>query len=173
MKTNPLKLALIATVVTSFTFAPAAFAGQSNQHWKSGGHGHKQNHHQQYKKKHHNNHGNHHGKRHHRKAKHIIGGIIGGVVLGSIIHNNNHRRSTHNNHHNVHYTNYRYSNYNQYDDSRYYSHQTPVIVNKTVVVNQTPTQTYRVLNGSDCFLVNVNPNGSEILTQVPNVNCGF
>jgi len=170
MKTTFIKLAIASSIAATLAIAPSAFAGNGNKHWNNSGHGHKNSHNTHYKKNHHNKHSN----RHHSKTKHIIGGIIGGVVLGSIIHNSRHNNySTFDDRTRHHRTNYRYTNYNQYYDSQYYQAQSPVIINKTIVVSQTPTQTYRVLNGTDCYLVNTNNNGSEILTQVPNVNCGF
>lgn len=166
MNIKPLKLALIAGIITSVAFAPVALAGHNHHgnHKKHGGynnHSYKKHYNKHYKKRHHYS----HSRRHHHKAGHIIGGIIGGVVLSSIIHNSRHHHvSAHVNYNNSHY---RPSNYTQYS-----SYNTPV-VNKTIILNNTPTQTYRVLNGRDCYLVNINKNGNEILTQVPNVNCGF
>lgn len=103
---------------------------------------------------HHYRHGGGHG---HHQAGHIIGGIIGGVILGSVIHGvaSNHR-SRH-----TYTTTYR----NYYSNPRYY--------NPGVIIESTPTTTYRVLNGNECYLVNINQAGNEILTQVPNLNCGF
>jgi len=162
MNMTPIKLTLIAGILSSLALAPAAFAGHND---------HRSNHKVTSYKKHSssNNYGHHKRKhrKHHHKAKHIIGGLIGGVVLSNIFHHNNH--SNHNSHQATYARpQYRNTYYNQYSD-----YNQPVVVNKTIVVNNTPTQTYRVLNGRDCYLVNVNNNGNEILTQVPNLNCGF
>lgn len=158
MNSKPLTLTLITALAASLAFAPVAMAGH-NHHGSHHKQGYKKQHHKHYKVKH-----RRHSHKHHHKASHVIGGIIGGVVLSNILHNNHHNVSAHVGYNvpRVRHTNYRYNDYNQ-----------PVVVNKTIVVNNTPTQTYRVLNGSDCYLVNHNSNGSEILTQVPNVNCGF
>ncbi len=169
MNIKPLKLALIAGIITSLSFAPVALAGHNNHgnHHKHGGynkHAYKKHHHNHYNKRHHRS----HHRKHHHKAGHIIGGIIGGVVLSNIIHNAKHHHSSA--HVSYNHSNYGHSNYRQ---ASYGGYNKPVVVNKTIVLNNTPTQTYRVLNGTDCYLVNVNNNGSEILTQVPNVNCGF
>jgi len=166
MNMTPIKLSLIAGIVSSLVFAPIALAGNNghgNHHKKSSYSKHSN--HQKY-----SNHKKKHRKSHH-KAKHIIGGIIGGVVLSNIFHNKHHNVSSHVSYNQPRYRHTYYNQHNGYNQHGRYNQ--PVVVNKTIVVNNTPTQTYRVLNGSDCYLVNVNNIGSEILTQVPNVNCGF
>ena len=126
------------------------------------GHGHNSHHNYKHYNNKHQHYSNHHrdSRRHrsHHKTKHIIGGIIGGVILSNVFDNlsSNHRRTFYTRTYNTQYTN----NY-----PRYY--------NNPVVVKHSPTTTYRVLNGTECYLVNNNKFGHEILTQVPNLNCGF
>jgi len=153
-----IKTVLTALVSASLLLSPTAFAGYNNSYMnKHNKHYSKQKsqHYKQYKK----------NKSKHNYTGEIIGGIIGGVVLGTILSD-----SSRNTHVTTTYNNARYNNNRHYKGVKY---KRPIQVNKTIIVNNTPTQTYRVLNGSDCYLVNYNNNGSEILTQVPNVNCGF
>lgn len=159
MNNKIFKLILIFGVATTITFTPAAFAGHKNHHGTRVNH-HYNNHHNSHHNSHHYSHRVRHHTRHHH-SNHVIGSIIGGVILGSIIHDATRDR---------HVT---YTNNRRYDNmsSRYYN--TPVRVNKTIVLNNTPTQTYRVLNGQDCYLVNYNNAGAEVLTLVPKTNCGF
>lgn len=146
-----IKTILTGLVSVSLLLSPAAFAGHHNSHNKH--YSKKQSKH--YKK----------SKRRHNHTGEIIGGIIGGVVLGTILSD-----SSRHTHVTTSYNNKRYNNRPYYNTANY---QRPIRVNRTVIVNNTPTQTYRVLNGSDCYLVNHNNNGAEVLTQVPSVNCGF
>jgi hypothetical protein len=158
------KFILTGLIASSLLLSPAAFAGHNNHHSNHNSHG---KHYKKYKR-HHNSHHHvkHHYKRRHNNTGEIIGGIIGGVVIGGLIHN---ATRHHNSHNTTRYTNPTYYG-NGYNSTIY---QPPIAVNKTIIVNNTPTQTYRVLNGSDCYLVNYNNNGNEVLTQVPSVNCGF
>jgi hypothetical protein len=100
-------------------------------------------HHYGYYQNHHNNH-----YRGHHSSHHVIGGIIGGVILGSIVH-----QSTR-----PHYNRAVYA---------------PRHRNQTVIIDSSPVATFRTLNDKECYLVNINQHGNEILTQVPNINCGF
>jgi len=163
------KIVFTGLISSSLLLSPAAFAGHKvNHHSNHSSHGS----HYKKHKRHHNSH--HHVKRHYKhsyKRRHnhtgeIIGGIIGGVVIGSLIHDATRHHTTHTT---TRYTKPTYYG-NGYNSTIY---QQPIAVNKTIIVNNTPTQTYRVLNGSDCYLVNYNSNGNEVLTQVPSVNCGF
>lgn len=138
------------------------------------GHNHNSHNYQQY-----NNHNSHHqhreSRRHrsHNKTKHIIGGIIGGVILSNVFNNatRNHNRTTYVRTYNTQYGNTRYNNARF--SSTQYSTNYPRYYSNPVVVQRSPTTTYRVLNGTECYLVNVNKFGNDILTQVPNLNCGF
>lgn len=162
------KLSITGLISTSLLLSPMAFAGHSvnhhsnyNKHHKKHYKSHKRHHH---KVKHH--HKLRHKHRHHHRHSHtgaVVGGIIGGVVIGSILADAN--ASTH--------VTTTYSKPYYHHGYRTTVYQPPVAVNKTIIVNNTPTQTYRVLNGTDCYLVNYNNQGSEVLTQVPGVNCGF
>lgn len=168
-----IKTILTGLISASLLLSPAAFAGHhNNSHNNSDKHHSKKSHHKHYKK----------NKRRHNYTGEIIGGIIGGVVLGTILSDSsrnthvttsyNKKKYNHNQYSHRHNNRYngRYNNHPHYNTANY---QQPIRVNKTIIVNNTPTQTYRVLNGSDCYLVNHNNNGNEILTQVPSVNCGF
>lgn len=160
------KLTLTGLISTSLMLSPAVFAGHNTNH-HSNYHGHHKKHYTSHKRHHH---ANHHRIKHRHKHRHnhtgeIIGGIIGGVIIGSIIHDATSHHKTYT------YSKPRY--HHGYHGYRTTVYQPPVAVNKTIIINNTPTQTYRVLNGTDCYLVNINHAGAEVLTQVPGVNCGF
>lgn len=166
MNNKLIKATLTGLISASLLLSPMAFAGYNNHH--SNKHYSKKNnkHYSSYKK---------HNVRYKRKNNHVghvIGGIIGGVVIGSILENVSNKSHSSNHYNKPHYknTNYRNVTPTVYNTGNY---QQPIAVNKTVIINNTPTQTYRVLNGTDCYLVNTNDNGGEIMTQVPKVNCGF
>ena len=164
------KLAVTGLISTSLLLSPSVFAGHQVNHHSNYNNYHKK-HYKSHKRHHHSKHHHlkHRYKRHHKHRHNhtgeIIGGIIGGVVIGSIL-------SDVASHHNTHVTT-TYSKPHYGHGYRTTVYQPPVAVNKTIIVNNTPTQTYRVLNGTDCYLVNYNHAGSEVLTQVPGVNCGF
>ena len=165
MKNKIINIVLVSGIAMAIAFTPVAFAGHkkhNNHHGSRVTHHYSNNHYS-----HHNNHYRSYHKRHHGSG-HVLGAIIGGVILGSII-------SDVKKHHNVTYrNNSRYDNNYRYANnfsSNYYN--TPLRVNKTIILNNTPTQTYRVLNGQDCYLVNYNDLGAEVLTLVPKTNCGF
>jgi hypothetical protein len=143
MKFGLLKAITVTLFGLSFIVSAPAFAGK-NHHGNGHSYGYGNSH---YKNQ---SYGNHRRSPH--NAGPIIGGIIGGVILGTIIHNASSPTKT-------------YSNYN--NERQYYQYNSPV------VIQSTPVTTYRVLNGSECYLVNINQHGNEILTQVPNLNCGF
>jgi len=142
---------LTVLVSASLLLSPTAFAGYNNSYTNK-----HNKHYSKQKSQHYNYKQYKKNKRKHNYAGEIIGGIIGGVVIGTILSD-----SARNTHVTTGYNNARYN------------YKRPIKVNKTIIVNNTPTQNYRVLNGSDCYLVNHNNSGSEILTQVPSVNCGF
>ena len=145
--------ALTLAFVSLALIATPALGGQKHH-----GNHHGNNNHYSYNNHHGGHHKNHHRVRHHRshhKAGHIIGGIIGGVILANVINDLS------NKHHQTYTYTRTYSNYPTY----YRQNNT--------VINNSPVTTYRVLNGNECFLVNINQYGNDVLTQVPGVNCGF
>lgn len=151
MKPSLFKTLTIAVFSLSLIAAAPAFAGKRNHgnHHNNHGYNSHNNHHSH--NKHYRGHRRHHSN---HKAGHIIGGIIGGVILSNVFNDlSNHRRSQ--------------------TYSTTYSNYPPVRYANNVVINSTPYTTYRVLNGNECYLVNVNKFGNEVLTQVPNMNCGY
>jgi len=161
-----LGLALVAT--------PQAIAGQSHQgnhhKYNQGHHKYQQGHHK-YNRSHH--HGTRiktsirHKSRSHHRTSDIIGGVIGGVILGTIIHQASNQSSRH--HVTQTYTNYPAKRANYYNYYSSHSNQP----NTNVIVTSNARNSYRVLNGNQCYLTNINKFGNEILTQVPKLNCGL
>jgi hypothetical protein len=154
-----MKFSLLASALVGITLivTPPVDAGQNNHGKSNHGkkHFYKGNHHKYnvgypQRHKHYSRHSSH-------STANIIGGVIGGVILGSIIHNANNHSSSHS------YTQ-TYSNYPATTQS-YYRYNSSTVTR--------PSTTYRVLNGNECYLRNINKHGNEILTQVPAINCGF
>jgi|GEM_PF-1889650 len=174
-----MKFTLLTSALLSLTLIamPQAMAGQNhhNNHNNYNKHG---NHHK-YQHGHHYKHRINNPIRHKRHSHHrnsnIIGGVIGGVILGAIIHDavtqpSQHRVTKTYTTYPANKLNY-YSN-PSYNNGRYNQHSTISSSNSIVIANSATT-TYRVLNGNQCFLTNTNKYGNEVLTQVPKVNCGF
>lgn len=136
-------------------------------HVRHGGNRHSNNHH---RGRHHSRHG--HGHKHHSKA----GYILGGLAIGAIISN-----AHHHSHHNTHHGQHNHHRRTVYQPVYHGTHSAPVIIHQSapvqtspVIIRQGPTSTYRRVNGiggSECYLVNTNRDGNEILTQVPQLNC--
>lgn len=166
-----IKATLTSIIGAALLLSPAAFAGHNSHQYSNN---HSNGHHAKKYNKHYSSHKKHNTryKRSNSHAKHVVGGIIGGVVIGSILENISNNSHSNNRYNQPHYknNNYRNAHSTTYSTSNY---QQPIAVNKTIIINNTPTQTYRVLNGTDCYLVNKSNSGNEIMTQVPKVNCGF
>ncbi|NRA54953.1 MAG: hypothetical protein HRU23_12480 [Gammaproteobacteria bacterium] len=176
-----MKFTLLTSALLSLTLiaTPQAIAGQNNHNshnnhnnYSKYGNHHKYQHGHHYK--HRINNQNRHKRHSHHRNSNIIGGVIGGVILGAIIHD----AVTQPSHHRVTktYTTYPANKLNyysnpSYNNGRYNQHST--ISSNSIVIANSATTTYRVINGNQCFLTNTNKFGNEVLTQVPKVNCGF
>ena len=131
--------------------------------------------------------GSHHHRHHrgHRRHDHRAEYLLGGLALGAIISSAHHHRHTSHCRHSSH-SRHGYSSHRYAPPARVY--HSPVVVSRTpTTVYQQPVvqppvvqsqvsppagrSTYRLMNGNECYLVNTNQDGNDILTQVPVMNC--
>ena len=84
------------------------------------------------------------GSHSHHSSGHVIEALIGGIIFGSVIAT----------------------------ETQAHQPSLPKVYSSTEIVEKTPANSYKMVNGRDCYLVNYQ-NGNEVLTQVPSSNCGF
>ena len=172
------KLLLATAITLSLGLTVPAQAKHSHSyytsiHYSSGHHygGHHYRHHRHYRGH----------RRHDHRAEYLLGGLALGAIIGSAHHHRHNNHCRHNSH-----SRHGYSSYSYAPPTRVY--HSPVVVSRTpATVYQQPViqppvaqsegaprdnrSTYRLMNGNECYLVNTNQDGHDILTQVPAMNC--